>query len=384
MKQQTRDEHLFGSGPKRILSLDGGGVRGILCLQVLRRIEDIIRKRVENGDRLCLADYFDLIGGTSTGAIIAAGLSLGWSVDQIEKLYFELGPHIFKPSLFRPGLFQPKFDAQRLRQILEREFGNISLGGPQLRTGLAIVAKRLDTGSPWVIHNNPRGRYFDRRPGSSAFPNKDYLLSNIVRASTAAPHFFEPELIQVADNTEGAFVDGGVSPHNNPALQLLLLATLEGHALHWPLGADNLLIVSVGTGSKAIKLKPSDVIGKPAAELALRSLQSLMDDASTLNEQLLQWLSRSPTARSIDREVGNLSNDVLGSGAPWLTYLRYDVQLEREWLERNLALSFNDDDIDLLQQMDRPSNMDDLVRIGKAAAERLLEERHFDRVFDIV
>ena len=71
---------------------------------------------------------------------------------------------------------------------------------------------------------------------------------------------------------EGAFIDGGVSPHNNPALQLLMLATLEGHALRWPTGADQLLLVSLGTGSKTFALDQQDVmdklveIGKAAAD----------------------------------------------------------------------------------------------------------------------
>ena len=65
------------SGRKKILTLDGGGIRGMIAVEVLKEIEDLLRK--ESGkENLVLADYFDYISGTSTGAIIAAGLSLGW------------------------------------------------------------------------------------------------------------------------------------------------------------------------------------------------------------------------------------------------------------------------------------------------------------------
>ena len=83
---RTRDQHLFDVGPKRMLALDGGGVRGILTLQYLKRVEDILRKRAGNDQNFRLSQYFDLIGGTSTGSIIATGLALGWTVEKLEVL----------------------------------------------------------------------------------------------------------------------------------------------------------------------------------------------------------------------------------------------------------------------------------------------------------
>jgi hypothetical protein len=377
MKRKDLNAHLFGPGPKRILALDGGGIRGILTLQLLRRIEKLVRDRTGDNSAV-LADYFDLVGGTSTGAIIASALALGWKVDRIEDLYRKLGNSIFESSFFRKGLLRPKFSAEPVKKALEDEYGDIRLGGPELRTGLAVVAKRLDTGSPWIIHNNPKGRYFNQRPGSNAVPNKDYLLRDVVRASTAAPTFFEPERIKAADGVEGAFVDGGVSPHNNPALQLLMLATLQGHELRWPTGADQLLLVSLGTGSKTLALDANEVMDMKAAELGVRGLASLMDDASALNETLLQWMSSSDTAHAIDREVGDLSGDILGGGKPLLTYLRYDVRFDDPALKDKLS----PEQLKTIADMDRAENMDKLVEIGKAAAGRI-EDRHFGRGFDI-
>ncbi|WNM62264.1 patatin-like phospholipase family protein [Candidatus Nitrospira neomarina] len=377
MKKKDLKAHLFGPGPKRILALDGGGIRGILTLQLLKEIEALVRKRTGD-DSAVLADYFDLIGGTSTGAIIAAALALGWKVERLEKLYRELGNSIFESSFFRKGLMRPKFSAKPVKEALEREYGDIRLGGPELKTGLAVVAKRLDTGSPWVMHNNPKGRFFNPMPGSNSTPNKDYLLRDVVRSSTAAPTYFEPEKIRVADDVEGAFVDGGVSPHNNPALQLLMLATLKGHGLCWPTGADQLLLVSLGTGSKTLALDPKVVMDMKAAELGVRGLASLMEDACALNELLLQWMSSSQTAREIDGEIGDLSGDILGGGQPLLTYLRYDVRFDDEWLKDKL----NPEQLMTIADMDRPENMDKLVEIGEAAADRIKDE-HFGRGFDL-
>ena len=373
--------HLFGPGPKRILALDGGGIRGILTLQMLARIEEMLRARTGNQD-MVLSDYFDLIGGTSTGAIIASALSLGWPVSRINKLYLEFGNDIFQSSFFRMGLLRPKFSAKAVQDGLEREYGDIRLGGPEVKTGLGIVVKRIDTGSPWIIHNNPKGLYFNQMPGSASTPNKDYLLRQIVRASAAAPTYFQPELISVTSDMQGAFVDGGVSPFNNPALQLLMLAALKNHGLNWPVGSDKIQIVSLGTGTKTLALEQQKVMKMSAVELGVRGLSSLMDDSAALNEQLLQWMSDSPTARSIDSEVGDLKADILGGGKPLLSYLRYNVEFDSAWLKDKLGIDYTAEQLESISQMDKPENMDDLADIGKAASV-LIKEEHFDKQFDI-
>ncbi len=71
----ARDRHLFGPGRKRILSIDGGGVRGVVALAFVARFEALLAEKAGRAIRLC--DYFDFIGGTSTGAIVATGLALG-------------------------------------------------------------------------------------------------------------------------------------------------------------------------------------------------------------------------------------------------------------------------------------------------------------------
>src|SRR5271169_5799365 len=116
-----KQDHLDpAKGPKRILALDGGGIRGILTLQFLKTVETLVRQRL--GDDALLCDYFDLIGGTSTGSIIAAGLACGMTVDALQELYRNIGASVFRAggfSRFLPetlqGKFAPKFPFEPLQ-----------------------------------------------------------------------------------------------------------------------------------------------------------------------------------------------------------------------------------------------------------------------------
>lgn len=382
MKRRTRDEHLFGPGPKRILALDGGGIRGALTLGFLKRIETMLQERAGGDPDFRLCDYFDLIAGTSTGSIIATGLALGFSVDKLQGIYRSLADEVFKKPLWRLGLLTSKFPIDALVDALKRNFGDVKLGDDEVRTGLMIVTKRLDTGSPWIVHNNPRGKYFDA-PDGSWVPNKDYLLREVVRASAAAPHYFEPEGIRISADVEGAFVDGGVSPHNNPSLQALMLGTVSGFGLNWPFGEDKLLLVSVGTGSQELRLDPQEVLKMPAVQLAGQSILSIMADSDWLNQTILQWMSRSPVAWPIDSELEDLSEDVLGGGEPLLTYLRYNVMLDQAWLDQRLQLKMDREQVNSLFAMDQPKNVGILTELGTTAGQIQVQEEHFPAAFDL-
>lgn len=100
---RTRDEHLLNDGrPKRILALDGGGLRGVLSLGVLARLEVPLVASHAARARFPLCQYFDLIAGPSTGGIIAAALSQGWTVAQTHDCYLQPGRRGFERSLVRP------------------------------------------------------------------------------------------------------------------------------------------------------------------------------------------------------------------------------------------------------------------------------------------
>ena len=380
-QRATREWHLHSAGPKRILALDGGGVRGLISLAFLERVESILKARSGRKD-FCLADYFDLIGGTSTGSLIAATLGLGYTTRQLIELYLSLGQRGFRKRPWFEGFWAPKFDSDALRGVIEEHFSTTTLGSDEIRCGLGIVAKRLDTGSVWLFHNHPRGPYFAPENASPNFvKNSDLLLVDLLRASTAAPTYFSPELIEVAPGVRGLFVDGGVSPHNNPALLLMMLATLKGYGFRWPLGSDRLMLVSVGTGATAPKPTLEWVRRRPAVMLAIAALRSLMQDTDRLGQTVLQWMSQSPTPWTIDGEVGDLADDLIGVN-PFLHYLRYDAPLLQGWLARNLGLNWTQAEIEVIGAMDRPENSERLLDLGRRAAERQVRPEHFPAEFD--
>lgn len=378
MKPKTRDDHLFGAGPKRLLALDGGGVRGIVALTYLERIERLLRERSGGDPEFRLCDYFDLIGGTSTGAIVATALAVGFPVERIVELYRTMMPQVFKTSRWRIGLRTPKYSHDPLARLLEEQFGDITLGSSRVRTGLVIVTKRFDTGSPWIIHNNPRGKFFDHPEA----PNREFLLRDVVRASTAAAPYFGPKKLRVGGDVEGVFVDGGVSPYNNPALQLLMVATLRGFGLGWPAGAEHLFLVSVGTGSRSPSYRPDRAFRMPSAIVGLRSVRSVIADASWLTQTILQWISNSPTPWEVDQEVGDLGGDILG-GREWLSYVRYDLRLEAEWLVEKLGVERQPEVLRDLAELDRPRNVEALAVLGTAAAAVQVKGEHFPGAFDL-
>jgi hypothetical protein len=383
-KIRTRDEHFSNDGtPKRILALDGGGLRGIVTLAFLAGIESMLGARHGGAESFRLSHYFDLIAGTSTGSIIAAALARGMTIAEITQKYLDLGRRVFQKSWLRQGYFRAFYNEAGLIEELKQVYGaNTAIGDASLQTGVLIVTKRLDTGSAWPISNNPRGQYY-ASPDSQVIANANYPLWQIVRASTAAPRFFDPEKIEINRGKPGEtpvvgeFVDGGLSPFNNPALQALMYVTLDGYRVGWPTGADKLLVVSVGTGSADPAMAPA----KLAVEHAVKSLFSLMDDCAALVETLLQWMSASPTARVIDREAGDLRHDLIAP-APLIHYLRYNVALTGASLAE-LGLRFDDEKVAGLSAMDAPDNMTTLQEIGARAAERQVRGEDFPANFDL-
>lgn len=385
-----RNRHLFGPGPKRILAIDGGGVRGVISLTFLEQIEKMLRTRLRNPE-LRLSDYFDVIGGTSTGAIIAVGLALGLSVAELIEIYCSLATKGFQKSspLLLSGYVTPKFKEGPLNAAIYDHIGDETLGSDKLLTGLAIVAKRLDSQSVWVFHNNPRGRYFgddDTPADKKIFRNRDFLLRNLIRASTAAPSYFRPQSIEVAHDdrgnvVKGAFVDGGVSPHNNPGLLMFMLATIKGYGFRWPTGADRMMLVSVGNGAAGDVPTHDRAANMLAALLGVKSLGSMMRDCSDLNQALLQWMSRCPNPWLIDSEIGDLSEDQLGP-QPLLHYIRYDVVLESEWLMEHLKLSYDPLLLAEIRRFDRPNLTPQWLEIGQRSAARQVTGDHFPAAFD--
>lgn len=367
----TLQQHLDPSLPKRILALDGGGIRGALSLGYLQRIEDILRKQHGDNPDFRLCDYFDLIGGTSTGSIIASCLAIGMKVADITKMYFDLGGKIFAKkyrwwNVFEVGKFiKGSYDQAPLEKQLQNVFGDTTLGSDKILTGLCVVAKRADTNSVWPLINHPKGKYYP--------VNKDILLWKAVRASAAAPTYFIPQIIEVGGGLPtAAFVDGGVSMANNPSLQLLMVATLKGFPFHWKMGADNILLVSVGTGMSKWAKIPKDVSEQNLLNWASQIPDMLMQDASWHNQTILQWMSSCNTRWSIDSEIGDLCDDLITADTGnqgLLTYLRYNLWIDQPTLKELTKKDYTPKEIDGLVEMSNADSRFALYDIGEKAAE---------------
>jgi hypothetical protein len=371
----SRDQHLFGPAPKRMLTLDGGGVRGAISLGFLERLEKVIEEIEGRPTLLC--DWFDLIGGTSTGAIIAGALALGYRAADVRKFYQSLGPRVFRRSFWRLAGFMSKFDRRSLIAELDNILGDRTLGSDDIRTGLGIVAKRLDTGSCWVLTNNPRSKFWNTPSDRSFIGNQHYLLSKLIRASAAAPHYFDPEMIEIVPNTApGMFIDGALTPHNNPSLQLFLYAALPQYGLSWPLGAENLTIVSIGTGSFRPHVSLKELTWIRPIGMAIRALGGQIAESSQLVLTLMSWLGDCSTAWPINSELNDLAAVPAPFDQPLFRFLRYDIRLEQGWLARELGLTIDERTLARYELIDSPENIPAIYELGKQAAARQIKREH--------
>ena len=179
--------------PRKLLALDGGGIRGVLTLQVLIKMEDLLAEKSGQGKDFRLCNFFDYIGGTSTGAIIAAGLAIGKSARFLSDFYQEVGPAMFEKAFILQRL-KHLYKSEPLTEKLKEVYGaDTTLTSDTLKCLLLVVTRNVTTDSPWPISSNPYAKYNepDRPDRNSQIP-----LWQLVRASTAAPVFFPPEVVQ--------------------------------------------------------------------------------------------------------------------------------------------------------------------------------------------
>ncbi len=379
----NRDEHLDPrTGPKRILAVDGGGVRNILSLGVLESIERALQKR-HNDSELRLCDYFDLMAGTSTGAVIAALLATGRSVTETIDWFRSLAPSIFG-RLWTPPLFRPKHDPGPLCTALKEVFSDAQLGDETLLTGLLVVTKRLDARGVWPLSNNPRDPYWLTDGDSGRTGHAEYLLTEVLHASAAAPYPLAPEEIRLLNSHSkaadvGTFINAGASTHNNPALQSLLVAARSDNGLGWSTGAENLLLVSVGAGTSPGQHELRGMSVKPA----VHSLHTTLNEASEQVETMMQWLSDSDTSRVIDPTIGSLQGEYL-AGQPLISYARYDVRLDTTWLKDELDVTFDESALQRMRPLDaRDDAVEVLLNLGRKLGHDRVKGEHFPAEFDL-
>jgi predicted acylesterase/phospholipase RssA len=381
-------ERYSESRPRRMLSLDGGGIRGILTLQVLLKIETELAAHYypqdpEKRQNFRLCQFFDYIGGTSTGAIIAAALAIGMSVQETINFYESFGKVAFSKHSLRESwkIIYSLYENGPLQQKLQQVYGNDrDLSPDNLKTLLLVVTRNSTTDSAWPIGSNPAAKYNkpDRPDCNLKIP-----LWKIVRASTAAPVFFPPEVVQWDTNDESKaflFVDGGTTAYNNPAFLLWRMATEPAYKLEWEKGEQNLLIVSVGTGT-------TPALGNSAAApetnliaAAGNTLSALMHQVQVDQDMNCRTVGRCTYGAELDLEVGDLvPRDDAGNKIPLaqnlgrnFLYARYDLELTDKGL-KNIDSQERLLDIDPkpLQKLDAVDSIDELIRVGQVLGEKV-------------
>jgi len=324
---------------KRILSLDGGGIRVFFTLEVLERVEALVRERLGRPEAV-LADHFDLIAGTSTGAILGALLAWGLSIEQIKAMYRDLALKVFRPNRNLLQLLRNRYDADPLSRLLREFFMEdgpegrqpATLGSPLLRTLFLAVLRNASTGSAWPLCSHPALKFNAR---SHPECNLDIPLWRIVRASTAAPTYFAPERIQTGE-FNFQFVDGGVTPYNNPALIAALMVTEPCFNIGWPRGEERLYVLSVGTGRTRVRYAGAGGAGEPALlEVVSKTFTAMIEGTTQQQDFLCRILGRCLYGPIIDSEVGELIEPAPGAeGHPGsaelrrFTYVRYNTDFD--------------------------------------------------------
>ncbi len=215
----------------RILSFDGGGIRGLVTLAMLKKIQDAAPRLISQAD---------LIAGTSTGGIIALGLAAGKTVDELISLYLDNGDKIFDDSwldniIDLGGISGADYDQVNLKKILENSFGSLKLEG--LAKKVLIPSFDLDND-----HEDPKKRtwkpiFFHNFPGDDS--DGDETLVDVALCTSAAPTYFP---------SHNGYVDGGVVA-NNPSMAALT-QTQDPRAELYPRPAlGDLRMLSLGTGT---------------------------------------------------------------------------------------------------------------------------------------
>ena len=385
--------------PRKLLALDGGGIRGVLTLEILAEIERQV-KEATGTERL--GDFFDYIGGTSTGSIIAAGLAVGMSAQELLDFYERFGRQMFEKtallerltSLFS-SLYEDEPLARKLKEIFHDE-GDRSkpadLTTKRLKSLLLVVTRNMTTDSPWPVSTNPFAKYnnLDRDDCNLRIP-----LWQLVRASTAAPVFFPPEVVRLNPKKPDdirVFVDGGVTPYNNPAFLLYRMATQPAYQLNWKTGEQNLLLISVGTGAApaATQATNRNVVGN------LQNLPGeLMYGIQVDQDVNCRTFGRCVYGAEIDREIGNLvlpveaeEEAVVRDHGRFFRYARYNADISQEGLlkldaELDRRMLHEIERVGKIpsaavQQMDAVDQIGNLRKIGAAFAKTELEvKKHF-------
>lgn len=230
----------------RVLTIDGGGILGIIPAMILNKLESKLQQ-YSNNPEARIVDYFDFFAGTSTGGIITALLLAPdkdkpgrprYSTSDIVTFYNEKGPSIFKSTWFRRtlgsvGFASDRYEVAELERLLKLYFEETRMSA--LLKPCLIPTYNLELGATY---------FFCRHDHEDAIdPARDFYVRDACRATSAAPSYFEPASIMSASQVQHSCIDGGVFA-NNPTL--CAIAEVGKTAEHYT--PINMMLLSLGTG----------------------------------------------------------------------------------------------------------------------------------------
>ena len=292
---------------KILLSIDGGGIRGIVPGQILTHIENLL-KEIYDDSNYRIADHFDLIAGTSTGGILACAYLMAdygrpkYSAKEVVDLYFERGDDIFNIPLFHKirsagGVLDEKYSEQGLEEALEDYFGNtrlVDLLKPTLITAYDIKRRKA--------------HFFTQHDAKD--PDHNFYIKDIARATSAAPTYFEISKIKSESNKYYPLIDGGVFA-NNPALCAYAEVRNKFSDEENKISASDMLILSIGTGFTNTSYSYDEAKDWGLARWIKPVLDFMMDGVSdTVNYQLRQIFEAADVPEQYLRINGALPADI--------------------------------------------------------------------------
>lgn len=289
----------------RVLSIDGGGIRGIIPAVLLAAIERAAGKPIHR--------LFDLVAGTSTGGILACALAapVPPTAAMLLDLYISRGREIFNPSIWRnitSTVSAAKYDHRPLEAILEGSFGNRMLS--EARTNLLIPTYDLEAREAKFFKSWRAQGHFNA-PGET-WQDADFLLRDIARATSAAPTYFEPALIRNSAGRYFACVDGAVFA-NNPTM----CAIASARKLYPD--ATGMVVVSLGAGEMAEPITYAQAKAWGTLAWARPALDIMMDGMSdTVDYQVKECFERDVRYFRLQAGFGkpNAPSDTLDNASP--------------------------------------------------------------------
>jgi hypothetical protein len=318
--------------PHRILAIDGGGIRCLIGIEVLARLEKHLSEMHRDSDyRLC--KHFDLVAGTSGGAIIATAVALGIPMREIRDFVVNNARNMFLESRWH-ARFRSWYDKSVLEKNMKQWFGeSTTLGSDRLRILLLMVLSNWSTDSPWLVCNHPRAPFNDRALEDC---NLDLKLWQLARASSAAPAFYVPETIEFGRSNpyRFVFVDGGMTGFLNPAFKAFMYATTAPYGIGWQAGEEKIHLLSIGSGD--VRLPRPDARAEDInIWRALKRMPNAMLYASMREQDLLcRTFGRCLIGDPIDRELGDLAGSGLTPEPKLFSYYRINVPLTVDGLNK--------------------------------------------------